>query len=189
MTSSYELEYVKVDMNNISTAYKIQKETWPKDPDYEDLYDKAIDFKDDNAIFLVYDKDNLIGITGVDVFEEYPDTIWLDWFTILKDFRKMGYGTKVLLDTIKYCKQLKKYDTFRIETTYYEGRPAVYLYDKIMQLKEEYTIEDTENDKTNTLIYSYSLNGKLDPWNNRYLGLRKYYSSMKIKENDVSEQK
>ena len=41
-----------------------------------------------------------------------------------------------------------------------------------MQLKEEYTIEDTKNEKTNTLIYSYSLNGKLDLWNNKYLGLK-----------------
>lgn len=44
-----------------------------------------------------------------------------------------------------------------------------------MELKENYTIEDTENNKNNFIIYSYSLNGKLQPWNNKYLGLKDYY--------------
>ena len=94
MKSLYGLEYVELNLDNIDIAYKIQKETWPKDPDYEDLYDK------------------------------------------------------------------------------------------VMQLKEKYTLEDTKTSKTNTLIYSYSLNGKLDLWNNRYLGLREYYDSMKCKGSD-----
>lgn len=38
------------------------------------------------------------------------------------------------------------------------------------------------DNKTNTLIYSYSLNGKLDLWNNKYLGLKEYYNGKKAKE-------
>ena len=180
MKSVYGLNYIKLNLDNLDTVYKVQKETWPNDSDYDDLYDKAINTKDDNVMFLVYDNNTFIGITGVDVLKDYPNTIWLDWFTILKKYRKKGYGTKVLLDTINYCKQLKKYDVFRVEVTYYENRPALYLYEKVMQLKEKYTLEDTFDNKTNTLIYSYSLHGKLDLWNNRYLGLREYYNSMKI---------
>ena len=116
----------------------------------------------------------------MDVFREYPDTIWLDWFAILPQFRKMGYGKKVLLDTINYCKQLKRYKSFRIETTYYENRPALFLYDKVMHYKENYTAEDTKYNKTQTLIYTYVLNGKLEPWNNKYLGLREYYNSLRL---------
>ena len=56
-----------------------------------------------------------------------------------------------------------------------------------MPLNEEYTVEDTKTSKTNTLIYSYSLCGKLDFWNNRYLGLREYYDSMKCKGSDKNE--
>ncbi len=175
MESLYNLKYEIGSLKNLDTAFKIQKETWPDDPDYNDLYDKAINTKDDNCFFLVYDKEVLIGITGVYVEEEYPDTIWLDWFTILPEHRRKGYGKKVLLDTIEYCKKLHQYTSFRIDTTYYEKRPAVILYDKVMQLKEDYTIEDTEDHKNNFLIYSYSLKGKLEPWNNKYLGLREYY--------------
>ncbi len=179
MKSLYGLKYITINLNNLNIAYEIQKSTWPDDPNYDDLYDKAINTKDDNCFFLVYDNKTLIGITGVDVFREYPDTIWLDWFTILPEYRKKGYGKKVLLDTILYCKNLNKYDVFRVEITSYENRPALFLYDKIMQMKENYTIEDTDTIKNNTIIYSYSLNGKLKLWNNKYLGLREYYDNLK----------
>lgn len=179
MKSLFDLKYRIVNVENLKIAYQIQKETWTDDPDYGDLYDKAVNTKDDNCMFLVYDNETLIGITGVDVFREYPDTIWLDWFTILPEYRRNGYGKKVLLDTIQYCKELKQYDVFRVETTYYENRPALFLYDKVMQLKENYTIEDTDTLKNETIIYSYSLNGKLELWNNKYLGLQEYYDNLK----------
>lgn len=175
MKSLYNLKYETLNLKNLNMAFKIQKDIWPNEPDYEDLYDKAINTKDDNCFFLVYDSDVLIGITGVDVYDEYPDTIWLDWFAILPMHRKKGYGEKVLLDTIEYCKKLNRYNSFRIDTTYYENRPALVLYDKVMQLKEDYIIEDTKDYKNNFIIYSYSLNGKLEPWNNKCLGLKKYY--------------
>ena len=83
MESEYNLTYVKINKDTVDIAFDIQKSIWPKDPDYNDLYDKAINPLDDNCFFSVYDKEKLIGITGVDVFREYPDTIWLDWFAIL----------------------------------------------------------------------------------------------------------
>ena len=48
-----------------------------------------------------------------------------------------------------------------------------------MQAKEDYTIEDTNDLKTETLIYTYPLYGELELWNNKYLGLREYYNSLK----------
>ena len=121
--------------------------------------------------FLVYHKDKLIGITGVDVYDKYPDSIWLDWFTVLSQYRRKGYGKKILLDTINYCNMLKKYNYFRIDTQYYENRPPLFLYDKVMHFKKKYTAEDTDNFKNNYLIYTYSFNGNLELWDNKYLGL------------------
>lgn len=181
MNSLYGLKYELLNLDNIKVAYEIQRTTFIDDPDYDDLYDKATNTKDDNCFFLVYDENNLIGITGVDVFRQYPNTIWLDWFTILPQYRKKGYGKKVLLDTIEYCKKLDRYNNFRVETTYYKDRPALFLYDKVMQAKERYTLEDTDTKKNNAIIYSYALNGPLELWNNRYLGLREYYDNLKDK--------
>lgn len=172
MDSLYGLTYEKLNLSNLSIAYKIQKEEWPDEEAYDDLYDKAINPTDDNCFFLVYDKNEIIGIAGVDFYDEYPDSIWLDWFCVLSMHRRKGYGKKILLDVIKYCENLDKYNYFRVDTTYYENRPALFLYDKIMHLKEEYTIEDTEDCKNNYLVYTYSFNGKLEPWNNKYLGLK-----------------
>lgn len=100
MKSQFDLKYVLVDLTNFDIAYEIQKNTFLEDPDYEDLHEKAVNPLDDNCFFLVYDNETLIGLTGVDVWREYPDTIWLDWFTILPEHRLKGYGRKVLLDTI-----------------------------------------------------------------------------------------
>lgn len=177
MLSLFGLRYIPVDLNNLDIAYKIQKEQWPDDPDYNDLYDKATNTADDNVEFLVYNGFDLIGITGVDFINEYKDSIWLNWFTILPKYRRNGFGKKVLIDTIEYCKGLNKFKNFRLDTTYYKDRPALFLYDKIMQLKENYTIEDTNEYKNNFLIYTYGLNGKPEPWNNRYLGLKEYYDT------------
>lgn len=185
MNSDYNLKYEIVNLDNLDKAYEIQKNTWPDDPDYDDLYDKAINTRNDNCSFLVYDGNELIGLTGVDVFKEYSDTIWLDWFTILPEYRQKGYGEKVLTDTIEYCKKLKQYDVFRVEMTYWKNRPASFLYSKVMEIQEKYTREDIGEDKTNTLIYSYSLSGKLDLWNNRYLGIREYYNSLSKKDDII----
>ena len=185
MESQYGLIYEKINLDNLNIAYEIQKNIWKDEPDYDDLYDKATDAKDDNCFFIVHDKDNIIGITGVDVYREYPDTIWLDWYAILPEYRRKGYGEKVLLDTIMYCKNLNRFNVFRIETTYYKDRPVLFLYDKVMQSKAEYTAEDTDDKKLNVLIYSYSLNGKIELWNNKYLGLTKYYE--KLKEKKIKE--
>lgn len=48
-----------------------------------------------------------------------------------------------------------------------------------MQAKENYIAKDTTELKTQTIIYTYSLKGKLELWNNKYLGLREYYNSFK----------
>ena len=88
----------------------------------------------------------------------------------------------MLKDTINYCKGLNIYTSFRLDTTFYENRPAIYLYDKVMHLKEDYTIEDTKEYKSNNMIYSYALKGKVEKWNNKYLGLEDFYNSLKPKE-------
>jgi hypothetical protein len=51
MESLYNLKYKILNLENLDIAFKIQKETWPDDPDYRDLYDKATNPKDNNCFF------------------------------------------------------------------------------------------------------------------------------------------
>ena len=66
----------------------------------------------------------------------------------------------------------------RLDTTYWDGRPAISLYDSIMTFKEMYDAEDTDFSH-NWWIYTYSLKGKREHWNNRIIGLSEYYNNLK----------
>ena len=173
-----KLTYKKVTLENIEIAFDIQKMLWPNDQDYNNFKNKALYSKDDDVSFIVYLENNPVGITGVYTEDIDNESIWLDWYGVLPKYRNQGIGKQILLDTIEYCKKLMQYDYLRLDTTYYPGRPAIYLYDSIMTFKEKYTIEDVDK-KHNYMIYTYSLHGKKKYWNNRYLGLTKYYEDLK----------
>lgn len=177
--SKNELKYVKVTQNNFDIAFNIQKEIWPHEPDYNNFLNKAKSCSDDNISFIVYLNDNPIGITGVFTEDIDNESIWLDWYGVLPQYRKNGLGKQILLDTINYCKNLGRYEYLRLDTTFWDGRPAIALYDKIMTFKEEYTAEDGD-ECNNWLIYTYSLHGKREPWNNRNLRLKEYYNKLTI---------
>lgn len=176
-SSSDKIKYVKMDDSNFELAYQIQKTIWPNEPDYQVFYDNAMNPLPYDACFLVYIDDKLIGITGTYVENFDSESIWLDWFGILPEYRGNGYGEIILLDTIRYCQSFEKFDYFRLDTTYWEGRPAIGLYDKIMDLKEKYTRENTEEIDHGYLIYTYNLKrtNYTRPWDNRFIGLVDYY--------------
>lgn len=169
------LKYQKVTNDNWEIAFNIQKILWPNTPDYNNFIDKSNNSKDDYISFIVYNNNTPVGITGFYVENIDKKTIWLDWFGILPEFRNQGLGKKVLINTINYCKKLNKFEYFRAETTFWEGRPAISLYDDVMHFKEHYTIEG----QNNSLIYTFSFNGEKELWNNRYLDLNQYYGQLK----------
>ena len=172
-----ELKYIQITNENLDIAYNIQKNEWKNEPDKQNFIDKANNAKEDYVSFIVYYKDIPIGITGVYTEEIDKDSIWLDWFCVVPEYRKMGFGEQILRDTIEYARRLRNFLYFRVETDYCEARPAISLYDKVMNVKEEYTIEENQTDVT--LIYTYNFTEKSELWNNRYLGLNDYYSNLK----------
>lgn len=174
-----ELIYKKVDKGNLQTALAIQHRIWPTEDVDKDYTEKVLYPEDpSNVSWLVYRDGVLVGLTGVFTFDpEEPgydrgESIWMDWFAILPEFRRQHLGQQVLLDTIDYARQLRKYKYFRLDTTYFPNRPALLLYDRIMPLREAYTAEDTPDHKHDFLIYSCSLDGSpVKPWNNQYCAI------------------
>lgn len=174
------LTYKQVTAETMPIAVAIHHQIWPNTTVDEDYLGKPLDPNDrSNVSWLVYHGDDLVGLTGVYAYDPdepgYDDgeSIWMDWFAILPEFRRQHFGSQVVQDVIEYCRALKQYKYFRIDTTYFPGRPAVSLYDKIMTTREEYTAEDTPDSKLHFLIYSYSLDGSpIKPWNNHLLNLR-----------------
>ena len=174
-----KLKYIQVTKKNLEIAYNIQKNVWKEYPDKQNFIIKANNPKDDNIAFIVYYEDVPIGITGVYTENIDKNSIWLDWFCVKEEYREQGFGEQILLDTIEYARKLEKFLYFRVETTYWEERPAISLYDKIMPIKEKYTMEDTKKHCRNTLIYTYNFTDKTELWNNRYLDLNNYYMNLK----------
>lgn len=174
-SSNKEIKYIQVIKENLEIAYDIQKNVWKEEPDKENFVRKSNNPQNDNIDFIVYYKNFPIGITGVYTEDIDKNSIWLDWFCVKEEYRNKGFGKQILLDTIEYAKNLGKFLYFRVETTYWEGRPAVALYDEIMPLKEYYTVENSKN----TLIYTYNFTDKTELWNNKYLDLNNYYLNLK----------
>lgn len=132
--------------------------------------------KPEESSFIVFCGYNPIGITGTYVESIDDETIWLDWYGVLEKYRRKGFGKDILEDTINHCINLDNYNYLRLDTTFWEGRPAINLYDSIMDLKEEYTIEAAETKKYNTIIYTYNL--KKTNYT-KPLGLNEYYENCK----------
>lgn len=180
-STNKNIRYVSLDAKNIDLAFDIQKTIWEDDPDYNCFVNKLHSNNQYDTCFIVYLNEKPIGITGTYTEDIDDESIWLDWYGILPQYRGNKLGETILIDTISYCKNYNKFKYFRLDTTYYEGRIAINLYDKIMDLREEYTVEDTETINHNWLIYTYILDNTNDikPWNNKYLGLDKYYKNCK----------
>ena len=177
VSQNKELKYVQVTKDNLELAYNIQKEQWINEADKQNFIDKANNVEKYNVSFIVYYQNIPIGITGIYTEDIDKDSIWLDWFCVVPEYRKKGFGEQILRDTIEYAKKIGNFLYFRVETTYWKGRPAVSLYDKVMHIKEEYTVENKNLDKP-TLIYTYNYTDKSEFWNNRHLHLNDYYKAL-----------
>ena len=173
------LTYQVVTPDNLQLALDVQHRIWPKKGVDEDYLRKPLEPEDKgNVSWLIYSGADVVGLTGVFTFDKDEpgydggESIWLDWFAILPEFRGRQFGKQALLDVIEYCRALGKYHFFRVDTTFYPGRPAVGLYDQVMSLRENYTAEDTPEKTQNYLIYTYSLDGTpIKPWENQFLDL------------------
>lgn len=173
-SSNKSLFYKAVDFYNLDLAVKIQKQVWPDEEaktNLEDHIKKELpSFKD----YIVYNGFNPIGLTGVYVEENLDNkSIWLSWFCVLPQFRNKGFGTAMLKDTIEYAKSLNEFEFFRVNSSYWEGREAIEFYDKNLQFKEPYTVEDTFEEKHNLLIYTTNLTDRKDfvAWGNKNINI------------------
>ncbi len=177
------MRYVKVlNDEQISVALTLRTQFWDDEPSLVRYYQETLPLGlDDNTLWLVYDGDILVGLIGVYTFDEdepgYDDgkTIWLDWFMVVEKFRRKGFGKQILLDVIDYCRRLERFKYMRLDTTFWEGRPALCLYDKMMDLREVYSAEKPEKkDGEYYLVYSKALGDwQIEPWDNRFLGLNR----------------
>lgn len=161
------MQFVDISKDNLLLATEIQMEIFSEeDCAYLHYLYSFINVK---KYFLVYENNDIIGITGIyeDEFTQENDVAWVGWYGVLANYRGKGYGKQILLKTI----ELAKKEGYKIIRLYTESTnvPACALYDKIMDFKETYSKENIPN----VLVYSKSLYREICPkFNNKYLGLK-----------------
>ena len=104
------MKFIPIDESNIDKALKIQLQIFPKESaleEYVDIINRKQEFQRN---YMVYYNDAIIGITGLYSNEPLDETnsIWLCWFGVLKQYRKRGYGKKILEETIEISKKCQK---------------------------------------------------------------------------------
>lgn len=167
-----DLHYERLTADTLALAFALKRQTWPNDIHPEDFAYKVADSCDrSNRTWLIYYGQILVGMLGVFTFDPdepgYDDgeSIWLDWFTILPEYRGRGWGRAALNDAICYCRSLGSYHFLRLDTDYSPERPSIRLYDSVMDLGEPYTAEDTPAETHNYRIYTLCPDSTpLKPW-------------------------
>lgn len=168
------LRFEEISKENIKVAAKLQYGIFPTSSAYSVYKSKITGERKSLYIgYIAYLKDEPIGVTGIYEIPEYSDTVWLSWFGIKKEYRKLGYGKQIFDYTIEIAKDLnKKY--LRLYTFEIWNNEAQKFYKKNMDL-EEYYHNDKEYKEIfegKPKIFSISLcDEKVELWNNKFINI------------------
>lgn len=169
-----KLRFEEISKNNIKIAARVQYEIFPNSSAYSVYKSKIAGERKDLYIgYIAYIGNIPVGVTGIYEIPEYSDTVWLSWFGIKKEYRKLGYGKQILDYTIEKAKNLnKKY--LRLYTFEIWNSEAQSFYKRNMDLGEYY-YNDKEHKEVfdgKPKIFSISLcSEKVRLWNNKFINI------------------
>lgn len=90
------LKYVAINKENLELAKKIQNEIFP-DHDASKNYEESVCGVTENRYYLVQNEaGEFVGVSGLYRLPCDPESAWLGWFGILKQYRRKGYGSKTI---------------------------------------------------------------------------------------------
>ena len=169
-----KLRFEEITKNNISVAARLQYEIFPNSSAYSVYKSKITGERKGLYIgYIAYMEDVPIGVTGIYEIPEYPDTVWLSWFGIKTEYRKLGYGKQIFDYTIEKAKNLnKKY--LRLYSFEIWNNEAQEFYKRNMDLGEYYYNDKENKDifEGKPKIFSISLcDEKVELWNNKFINI------------------
>ena len=171
---SKRLRFEELNESNLKIAAKLQYEIFPNSSAYVFYKSKV---KGENTFFykayIAYLGNEPVGVTGIYEIEGYPDTAWLSWFGVKKEYRKFGYGKQILDFTSQEAKTYgKKY--FRLYTFEIWNSEAQEFYKKNMDIGEYYFNEKEHTDifEGKPKIFSKSLcDEEVKLWNDKFIDI------------------
>lgn len=179
-----DLTFKEVDFKNAKVAIEIQRAIFEEDGmlnilaslDRELFIEKTgLYYVDDHIkYYLAYLNNIPVGITGLYYYPEYDDEMWLAWFGVLKEYRNLKIGTKILKWSMNHTLKNGR-DILRLYTDPKENATAIALYKKLGFSGVKY---DSEILAYDCHIFSKNLRKDCpEPWDGRNLNLA-YQSSL-----------
>ena len=188
-----KLRFEEINKDNLKIAAKLQYEIFPTSSAYSVYKAKVTgNYKSFYIGYIAYAKNEPIGVTGIYEIPEYSETVWLSWFGVKKEYRKLEKEKQILDYTIKVAKEHKK-KYLRLYTYEIWNKEAQNFYKKNMDLGEYYYNEKEHKEifEGKPKIFSKSLcDEKVDFWNNKFINISEDEDSHKksvqmMKEDDI----
>lgn len=177
------LQFIPLCSENLMIAKGIQKKIFPYEYDNDTLENSLFSVPAYTSQFwLVKKGKKFIGITGIYYYPEYPEDAWLNWFGVVPEVRRKGFGRKIFRRTFAYVRTLG-FKTFRLYTDAKNNEKTLAFYRSLNMLEETYSPQKT--DFTDILVFSKSCHPffrKVIPWGNKYLYIQE---QLLLSQNDM----
>ena len=161
----------RITNNNISYAIQIQEELFPGESARTN-YEESLEETSNYEYYLIYENGICAGIIGIYSYPEDPDSAWLGWFGIRKEFRRKHLGSRALA-LFEEMAVSKGFRFARLYTDAENNDVAIAFYKANGYIYEPYqNMQDPACMKRATLIFSKPLTSEtLIPWNSRSIHL------------------
>lgn len=169
------LRFEKLNKENLKIATKIQYKIFPNSCAYL-TYKNYVEGKNKyyNSTVIAYLDNTPIGIVGLYEIPGFKDTIWLNWFGVLKEYRHMGFGKQLFDYVVDEAKSIHK-KVLRLYTSEIWNKSAQEFYNKYMDIGEYYYNEKEKNEEIfdyKIKVFSKSLcDEKVSMWNNKFINI------------------
>ncbi len=177
------LKFISVTQENLKLAQDVQKKVFPKE--YQnDTLENSLNSTPEylSQFWLVKKGKKFIGLTGIYFYPQYPKDAWLNWFGVVPEFRRKGYGRKIFNRTFAYARRLG-FDNFRLYTDAKDNENTLRFYRSLKMKEEKYL--PAQDDFTDILIFSKSCHPfkkKVKVWGNKYLYIQE---QLLLSQNDM----
>ncbi|MBQ9795848.1 MAG: GNAT family N-acetyltransferase [Clostridia bacterium] len=159
-----DLKFLKLNKDNFEKALSIKHFAFPEsnsDDDYIKYFKNEVKA---NYYLIEYNGHPCATIGWYD-FDGRNKNAFVGWFAVSPQYQNKKIGTFALNYIINEVKSLN-YEYLRVYTDKKENYVSTLLYDKLFDLKENYTYPDKIGKTNNFVVYTKFLTNKKEKWNN-----------------------
>lgn len=168
------LTYQKLNKANYDEVLKIKHRLFPES-NSDDDYIKYFNGEVKSNYYLVLKEDQPCAIIGWYDFDNKNNDAFVGWFGVLPEYQRLGIGKDALLYIMDEVRSLK-YNYLRVYTDKIVNPVSIILYDKLFDLREDYSNPDKIGQTNNFVVYTKFLSNERERWNNTPLNEDENYN-------------